>query len=76
MYIRDAAGVTLKDTLGKPLKPNITTNILSMTLPSTGTYYLQVGAYSHLNPTGGEAPYTGTVSNSAQNKYFLELRPR
>ncbi|GGB84258.1 S8 family serine peptidase [Deinococcus soli (ex Cha et al. 2016)] len=76
VYIRDAAGVTLKDSLGKPLKPNITTNILSVTLPSTGTYYLQVGAYSHLNPTGGEAPYTGTVSNSAQNKYFLELRPR
>ncbi|MBZ9749637.1 S8 family serine peptidase [Deinococcus sp. HMF7604] len=76
VYIRDAAGVTLKDASGRPLKPNTVTNILSVTLPSTGTYFLQVGAYTHLNPTNGEAPYTGTVSNSSQNKYFLELRQK
>ncbi|WP_135230360.1 S8 family serine peptidase [Deinococcus fonticola] len=76
VYIRDAQGVTLKDTLGKPLKPNLTTNILSVTLPADGTYYLQAGANSHLSPTNGEQPYSGTFANSKGNLFALEVKPQ
>ena len=74
VYIRDANGVTLKDGLGKALKPSVTTNVLSVTLPSDGTYYLQAGTYSHLNATSGEQPYTGSFTNSKGNLYALELK--
>ncbi|MDO4263948.1 MAG: S8 family serine peptidase [Deinococcus sp.] len=74
VYIRDAKGVTLKDSLGKALKPNVTTNVLTVTLPADGTYYLQAGTYSHLNPTSGEQPYTGNFINSKANLYALEIK--
>lgn len=76
VYIRDASGVTLKDSLGKALKPNTLTNVLTATLPTDGTYYLQVGTYSHLNPTSGEQPYTGTFINSKANLFALEIKPQ
>lgn len=74
VYIRDAAGVTLKDTAGRPLKPNTLTNVLTATLPTDGTYYLQVGTNSHLSPSKGETPYTGSFINSKSNLYALEVK--
>ena len=74
VYIRDSKGVTLKDSLGKALKPNTLTNILTVTLPADGTYYLQAGTYSHLNPTSGEQPYTGTFINSKANLYAVDIK--
>ena len=67
MCIRDSS-------IGNPLKPNILTNVLSVTLPTDGTYYLQAGTNSHLSPTKGEQPYTGLFSNSRNNLYALEIK--
>lgn len=75
VYIRDAKGVTLKNSLGDAIKSGYD-NTLTVTLPQTGTYYLQVGTYSHLNPTKGEKPYKGTFVNAKTNKYILELQEK
>lgn len=74
VYIRDINGKLMKDASGKVLKPGTLDNMLTVTLPEDGTYYLEAGSYTHLNPTNGEAPYTGSYVNSKDNKYFLEVK--